>query len=73
MSVITHIDEIKNKKRAEELNKLLMQLDIMVDKLYNLIEYDGILTLILNTEELRVRYYLEWYECDQAVKGRTDE
>ena len=72
MSVITHLSDIKNKKRAEELHQLLMELDLIVENLYKIVEHNGILSLILKAEDLRVRYYLEWYECDQAVKGITE-
>jgi hypothetical protein len=58
------------KKRAEELKGFLIELDSICDKLYNRLDYSGVWESLMKLEDVRVRYYIEFYEHDKIVRLR---
>lgn len=69
MSVLIKIDHKKSEKRARELKSFLLELDSVCDKLYNRLEYEGIWDLLMDLEDVRIKYYVEYYEHQEIIKG----
>lgn len=66
---ITNVFEYKHaKKKKEELQTFLTQLDHFCDILYNNINKKGVWELIEKIEEVRVENYVLWHEYDQISK-----
>jgi hypothetical protein len=65
----------RSQKRAKELKSLLFELDSVADVLYNNINYNGVWDLLQHFEEVRIKYYVEFYEHDKIVqdKGKINE
>lgn len=65
------MDEIKLQKlknKEAELRNFLYQLDTIGEILYNNLEYPGVLDYAEKFEDLRIKYYLEHYEYEDAIK-----
>lgn len=56
------------KNKAEKLANWLSQLDTICDLLYNSLEYDGVWEVIDKLEDVRVRYYIEHYDCRKMIR-----
>ena len=68
MSVVYTLEKKMSQKRIVELTDFLIELDSMTDKLYNRLEYRGVWEALLALEDVRVRYYTEYYEHEQFLK-----
>jgi len=73
MSVTYGFAYKKAKKRADELKVFLLELDSMCDKLYNKLDYSGVWDALMKLEDVRVRYYTEFYEHDKIVRLRGNK
>lgn len=62
------------KKKVVKLHHLLTELDKVGEILYNNLEHHGVWRLIELLEEVRIYYYVQYYENDNIVKnkGRVD-
>lgn len=70
MKVYDSIEYQRAKKRSEELKNLLYQLDTIGDLLYNVIEHDGIWSIVDKFEDVRMKYYMEDYENDIIINNK---
>ena len=70
MSVIYGFEYKRAKKRVEELKGFLLELDSICGKLYNRLDYSGVWESLMKLEDVRVRYYIEFYEHDKIVRLR---
>jgi hypothetical protein len=68
MSKTYDLDYKRTKKKAEDLKSFLLELDSIADKLYNRLEYDGVWETIMNIEDVRVKYYTEFYEYSKIIE-----
>lgn len=55
-------------KKAQELRGLICDLDSICDILYSRLDYSGIWDVLMELEEVRVKYYTEFFEYDQLAK-----
>jgi len=62
MSDIYDINTKHREKNVKKLNDFLIELDSICDKLYNRLEFSGVWDVLLELEDVRVRYYVELYE-----------
>jgi predicted patatin/cPLA2 family phospholipase len=74
MSVIYGLEYKKAEKRVKELRTLLLELDSICDTLYNRLEYNGIWETVMKLEDVRVKYYTEFFEHEKIVnlKGKKN-
>ena len=70
MSVINSLDYQRSKRRAKELKGFLQELDSICDKLYNRLDYKGVWDALMKLEDVRVQYYVEFYENNKIVQLR---
>ena len=70
MNVTNAFEWKRAKVKRDKLHKLLLELDKVGDVLYNNIEHGGVWEIIKKYEEVRINYYVEFYEWDQIVKQR---
>ena len=68
MSKTYDLDYKRNKKKAEDLKSFLLELDSIADKLYNRLDYDGVWEMIMKIEDVRVKYYTEFYEYSKIIE-----
>lgn len=73
MSVI-NINYKQSERKAQELKELLLDIDRVCDILYNRLDYEGVWETILCLEDVRVQYYVEWFEHEMIVqtKGKNN-
>lgn len=67
MSVI-NLEYKKSKKRVQELKGFLLKLDSICDTLYNNLEYDGVWESLMKLEDVRIKYYIEFFEHNKIVE-----
>lgn len=68
MSVINVFEYKHAKKKREEIEAFLLQLDTMCDTLYNNLDKKGVWQLVNQIENVRIENYVLWYEYDQITK-----
>lgn len=68
MSVIYGLEYKKSEKRAKELKAFLLKLDSICDILYDNLEFSGTWDALMKLEDVRIRYYTEFYEHDRIIK-----
>lgn len=68
MSVLYDFEFKKALKRANELKGFLLELDSICDQLYNRLEFSGVWESLMQLEDVRVRYYTEYYEHNNLLK-----
>jgi hypothetical protein len=68
MSIIYGLEYKQAQKRAKELKSFLLKLDSICDTLYDNLEFSGVYESLLKLEDVRVRYYVEFYEHDKIVR-----
>ena len=75
MSGVYNIDDKKAEKRIIQLTEFLIELDSVCDILYNRLEYDGIYSSLMKLEDVRIMYYVELREHEEALnyKGNNDD
>lgn len=75
MSVIIGMEYKKSQKRAKELKTFLLELDSICDTLYNRLEFSGVWDSLMLLEDIRVKYYTEYYEHDKilSIRKRLNE
>lgn len=67
MSVIHSIEYKRAQKRANEIRVFLLELDSVCDTLYNRLEYNGVWETLMQLEDVRVKYYTEFYEHKKII------
>lgn len=67
MSEVSTLDVKRSQKRMKELRKFLIDLDNVCDTLYASLEYDGIWEALMELEDVRVKYYIEFYAHETLV------
>lgn len=67
MSIIS-LEYKKSKKRTQELKSFLLKLDSICDTLYNNLEYDGVWEALMKVEDVRIKYYVEFFEYNRIVE-----
>ena len=70
MSVLYGFEGKQAEKKAEELKALLIDLDSVCDILYNRLDYSGIWEALMELEDVRVKYYLEYFEYNDIVDSK---
>lgn len=60
----------KAENRAKELKEFLTELDSIADKLYNRLEYKGVWDMLMELENVRVQYYVEFHEHQRIIRLR---
>lgn len=70
MSDVYSLEAKKAKKEAERIKEFLFELDSVCDTLYNRLEYDGIWDVLMQLENVRINYYIQFYEYDNISKDR---
>lgn len=66
-----NIITLKNKyslKKAEELRCFLLELDDICDILYSRLKYDGVWETLMKLEDVRIKYYTEFFEYSKIVE-----
>jgi len=71
MSVI-NLNVKQTEKRIKELRMFLHELDVIADNLYNRLEFAGVWDTLMKLEDIRARYYVEYYEHEQLLKDKVD-
>jgi len=71
MPVIDVFEYKYAKRKRDELQKFLNELDIIGESLYSNLSYKGVWDLISKFEEVRINNYILWHEYDQIVKKGT--
>jgi hypothetical protein len=70
MNNVYDLEYKQSEKRSEELKTFLLELDSICDILYNRLEFVGVWDSLMKLEDVRVKYYIEFYEHDQIVKQK---
>lgn len=74
MSVVDVFEYKYAKRKRDEIESFLIQIDTICDILYNNLEYKGVWGLIDKIEDVRIENYVLWHEYDQIIKkGSIDE
>ena len=68
MGEVNELEIKRSEKRLKELRKFLIDLDNVCDTLYASLEYDGIWEALMELEDVRVKYYIEFYEHETLIK-----
>lgn len=74
MSIINSLDYQRSKRRVKELKGFLQELDSICDRLYNRLDYSGVWDALMKLEDVRVQYYVEFYEQNKIhqFKGKNE-
>ncbi len=67
MSEPTNIKYKQLEKYAKDLSVFLIELDSVCDILYNRMEYDGVFDVLMTLEDVRVRYYIEYFDINATL------
>lgn len=57
-------------KRANELKRFLSELDTICDMLYSRLDYKGIWDVIEKLEDVRIKYYMEFYDKTETIRKK---